>query len=596
MAPGVATSLARPPTRRDALADSLPDWTPFPEVPAALEEARARGWRLAILSNTDRDFIEASKAQIGVPFDETIVASEIGSVQAGARALARVRARSRPRCRTCTSARATSTTSCRRASLGLPTRLGQPARRDRRSGRRRGRSPDLDGARRTCSTSSSPRDALEFRRATEEDAQAVADLCNAYERACLAEPEIVSADDIRMFWRRESEERLRLRRRHARRHGATCNDAPAAGDGDGYVHPDAFGRGVGTAHRRLDRGASACSWARRRRASASSTPTSARRACSGSRGFESIRSFFRMVIDLDGDPGPPVWPDGFAVAPLEPGEERELYEVFEDAFVDHWGHTPRTFEEWSRRTSSSRGSRSSSARTTWLRPARSASASCSAWAGSDVLGTRREYRRQGLGRGAAPPFLPRALCPRCAPDRARRRCGEPTGATRLYEASACASRRRPICTPSTSREVASRGVAAPREVPALQDLHCGRARAGLPVPLVRRASSAPGSSACRAPGATGGEAMAEAASTRAPVPGGGRRRRGHARRPAPRPRLRAARAAARPRRLLLLARRCGRGARRPPRPPRARLDRRARRPEHAGDARRPGTSGACRCG
>jgi 2-haloacid dehalogenase len=63
----------------DALGRSLPDWPPFPEVPAALAEARERGWKLAILSNTDRDFIEASKARIGVPFDETVVASEIGS-------------------------------------------------------------------------------------------------------------------------------------------------------------------------------------------------------------------------------------------------------------------------------------------------------------------------------------------------------------------------------------------------------------------------------------------------------------------------------------------------------------------------------------
>ena len=46
---------------------------------ASLEEARARGWRLAILSNTDPDYIAASKELIGVPFDETVVASEIGS-------------------------------------------------------------------------------------------------------------------------------------------------------------------------------------------------------------------------------------------------------------------------------------------------------------------------------------------------------------------------------------------------------------------------------------------------------------------------------------------------------------------------------------
>ncbi len=63
----------------NALAESLPSWPVFPEVPDALEEARARGWKLAILSNTDRDYIEASMSAIGVPFEFAIVASEIGS-------------------------------------------------------------------------------------------------------------------------------------------------------------------------------------------------------------------------------------------------------------------------------------------------------------------------------------------------------------------------------------------------------------------------------------------------------------------------------------------------------------------------------------
>lgn len=63
----------------DALARSLPEWDPFSEVPTALGETRARGWRLAILSNTDRDLLEASLVRIGVEFDLTVVASEIGS-------------------------------------------------------------------------------------------------------------------------------------------------------------------------------------------------------------------------------------------------------------------------------------------------------------------------------------------------------------------------------------------------------------------------------------------------------------------------------------------------------------------------------------
>jgi 2-haloacid dehalogenase len=71
--------LGAPDTDQDALARSLPNWEPFPEVPAALQEARSRGWKLAILSNTDRDFIDASMARIAVPFELAIVASEIGS-------------------------------------------------------------------------------------------------------------------------------------------------------------------------------------------------------------------------------------------------------------------------------------------------------------------------------------------------------------------------------------------------------------------------------------------------------------------------------------------------------------------------------------
>jgi 2-haloacid dehalogenase len=63
----------------DALAASLPGWTPFPEVPAALEQARQRGHRLVILSNSDPDLIAASIEQLGVQFDDAITASEIGS-------------------------------------------------------------------------------------------------------------------------------------------------------------------------------------------------------------------------------------------------------------------------------------------------------------------------------------------------------------------------------------------------------------------------------------------------------------------------------------------------------------------------------------
>lgn len=185
---------------------------------------------------------------------------------------------------------------------------------------------------------------FEFREARKEDAEAVADLCNAFERAVAAEPEVVSADDVLRFWRRESERRLVLDG------GALVGFAFVQRrgeryDGDGWVHPDAFGRGVGTA---------IVDWIETRSRELGSPEvrigilhTDERAACLlQRRGFDPIRSFFRMVIELDEEPEPPAWPEGFDVATLVPGEERVLHQVLEEAFEDHWGHQYRPFEEW----------------------------------------------------------------------------------------------------------------------------------------------------------------------------------------------------------------------------------------------------------
>jgi 2-haloacid dehalogenase len=71
--------LTLPDGSRAALADSVPSWEPFPEVPASLTRLRDDGWRLAILSNTDADYLDTSLRAIGVPVDERVVASDIGS-------------------------------------------------------------------------------------------------------------------------------------------------------------------------------------------------------------------------------------------------------------------------------------------------------------------------------------------------------------------------------------------------------------------------------------------------------------------------------------------------------------------------------------
>ena len=61
------------------LAQSLPEWPPFAEVPDTLRELRHRGWNLVILSNSDRRLIVESEKRIGVPFDLLIVAEDVKS-------------------------------------------------------------------------------------------------------------------------------------------------------------------------------------------------------------------------------------------------------------------------------------------------------------------------------------------------------------------------------------------------------------------------------------------------------------------------------------------------------------------------------------
>jgi 2-haloacid dehalogenase len=51
---------------------------PFPDVVAALGRLRARGYRLAILSNGDRDMLKAAGPHIGFKFDNVISVQEAG--------------------------------------------------------------------------------------------------------------------------------------------------------------------------------------------------------------------------------------------------------------------------------------------------------------------------------------------------------------------------------------------------------------------------------------------------------------------------------------------------------------------------------------
>jgi mycothiol synthase len=125
---------------------------------------------------------------------------------------------------------------------------------------------------------------------------------------------------------------------------------------DGYVHPNFQGLGIGTELVRLME-------ARARELvdlttqevqvvlenSVLQSDGTARNILEDA-GYSLARAFWRMAIDLPEPPSLPNWPDGVAMRTFLPGMERAVFDAVEEAFQDHWGHTPQNFEEWTERT------------------------------------------------------------------------------------------------------------------------------------------------------------------------------------------------------------------------------------------------------
>lgn len=175
--------------------------------------------------------------------------------------------------------------------------------------------------------------------------------------------------------------------------------------GDGYVHPDFMGRGIGTAMlRALD--------ARARQemelADADLRVIIRNGMSSGdtvscemheAEGYRPVRFSWRMEITLDGAPPVPKFPEGIEVRPFEMEQDRAVYEAHQEAFSDHWGHVRRPYEKWVHRFSDRDAS-------LWFiawdgRSAEIAGYSLCrfrmgiGWVGA--LGVRRAWRKRGLG-------------------------------------------------------------------------------------------------------------------------------------------------------------------------------------------------------
>ncbi len=117
---------------------------------------------------------------------------------------------------------------------------------------------------------------------------------------------------------------------------------------EGYVHPDALARGIGTLiatgleEDAARRGA-------RRIQNAVIEADSAAGTLLESLGYGAVRIFRELRIDLQAQPPAPSWPDGLRVVPFDPERDApEFHAAHEEAFADAWDHTPHDVGSWSK--------------------------------------------------------------------------------------------------------------------------------------------------------------------------------------------------------------------------------------------------------
>ncbi|HSS61544.1 MAG TPA: HAD family hydrolase [Candidatus Limnocylindrales bacterium] len=62
-----------------ALVSTIPYWPPFSDVGPALSELRREGWKLALLTNCDRDIIALTQRRLPAAFDAVVTAEDVSA-------------------------------------------------------------------------------------------------------------------------------------------------------------------------------------------------------------------------------------------------------------------------------------------------------------------------------------------------------------------------------------------------------------------------------------------------------------------------------------------------------------------------------------
>jgi mycothiol synthase len=214
---------------------------------------------------------------------------------------------------------------------------------------------------------------------------------------------------------------------------------------DGYVHPELTGRGAGSrllaaAERRaLERAGDVPADVQVTIETAHLVGDPRAPSLLTCRGYAHVRTFHRMVIDLDGTLPEPVFPAGLELRPFVVTQDaRALHDALDEAFAEEWGYEPRDHAAWRERVLEVEQFDPSLFLVVWDRDEIAAASVNYAkrlgdWGFIATLGVRPVWRRRGLGLALLHESF-RRFAARGETTAALGVDSEnPTGATRLYE-------------------------------------------------------------------------------------------------------------------------------------------------------------------
>lgn len=198
------------------------------------------------------------------------------------------------------------------------------------------------------------------RGATMNDVEPAVRLFNRWSRAVIGRDEFANTEPISTEWQAPGVDIAEDVRHILAPNGELVGHVEVWTNSNPLVHPELWAR-LDPAYEDLGIGTWMIHWAEQRALRAFSDASSGQRlaprlgtyrqATKAKKlfedlGYQHIRSFYLMLIEMDAPVPEPDFPEGITLRPYNPATDAEaVYRAENDAFRDHFGHIERPFEE-----------------------------------------------------------------------------------------------------------------------------------------------------------------------------------------------------------------------------------------------------------